>query len=231
MMQADTTLSRGLRAALLGGLVALCASLSSASVAQAQADGPTWDQRLLRGLLKGMGAAVDDEDSIQYRERSPLVVPPKLDLPPPQSAATVAANPAWPKDADTKRRQSRSRSAEPDQGLPAGGIMSAAERDKGRIARGTERERNTTTNEYEGAKSLLPSVLGYTGGVFSTFWGGKEEYATFKSEPPRMALTDPPPGYQTPSPSQPYGTTGRTGLMAPPKAYDFLGQHGTLDNF
>jgi hypothetical protein len=36
-------------------------------------------------------------------------------------------------------------------------------------------------------------------------WFKKEEYGTFTGEPPRASLTDPPPGYQTPSPDQPYG--------------------------
>jgi hypothetical protein len=36
-------------------------------------------------------------------------------------------------------------------------------------------------------------------------WFRKEEYGTFTGEPPRASLTDPPPGYQTPSPDQPYG--------------------------
>ena len=41
---------------------------------------------------------------IDYRERSPLVVPPKLDLPPPAAAADVKA-PNWPKDPDDARRK------------------------------------------------------------------------------------------------------------------------------
>lgn len=36
-------------------------------------------------------------------------------------------------------------------------------------------------------------------------WFNKEEYATFTGEPVRENLTDPPTGYRTPSPDQPYG--------------------------
>jgi hypothetical protein len=32
----------------------------------------------------------------------------------------------------------------------------------------------------------------------------KDEAVTFTGEPRRESLTEPPPGYQTPSPSQPY---------------------------
>jgi hypothetical protein len=36
-------------------------------------------------------------------------------------------------------------------------------------------------------------------------WFDKEEYASFKGEPMRQSLTDPPAGYRVPSPDQPYG--------------------------
>ena len=39
---------------------------------------------------------------IDYRERSPLVIPPTRDLPPPQAAGTASSNPAWPREADRK---------------------------------------------------------------------------------------------------------------------------------
>ncbi len=42
-------------------------------------------------------------------------------------------------------------------------------------------------------------------GLLNFDWFRKEEYGTFTGEPPRANLTDPPPGYQTPSPDQPYG--------------------------
>jgi len=48
------------------------------------------------------------------------------------------------------------------------------------------------------------------------FGGKKEETAKFTGEPPRSSLTDPPPGYQTPSPDQPYGL----GKAGPPKPTD-----------
>ena len=45
----------------------------------------------------------------------------------------------------------------------------------------------------------------------------KEEQAKFTGEPPRTSLTEPPVGYQTPSPAQPYGLAKGA---APPKAYN-----------
>jgi hypothetical protein len=52
-----------------------------------------------------------------------------------------------------------------------------------------------------------PADRGTKNGLFSSFGSvfHKEQYATFTGEPARSALTDPPPGYLTPSPDQPYG--------------------------
>jgi hypothetical protein len=47
--------------------------------------------------------------------------------------------------------------------------------------------------------------------------------AKFIAEPPRVSLTDPPAGYQTPSPNQPYGNTKE---IYTPKAADPYVDHG-----
>ena len=47
--------------------------------------------------------------------------------------------------------------------------------------------------------------------------------ARFTGEPARASLTDPPPGYQTPSPDQPYGL----GKDKPAKVDDYYTEHGT----
>ena len=42
--------------------------------------------------------------------------------------------------------------------------------------------------------------------IFSKLWGDKsQEYVTFTGEPKRETLIEPPRGYRTPSPNQPYG--------------------------
>ncbi len=75
---------------------------------------------------------------------------------------------------------------------------------------------------------MSPSELGYTGGLFSNMFGGgndKEEAARFTGEPARTSLTEPPPGYQTPSPNQPYGVGANSG---PPKPTNYYLTHGEL---
>jgi len=64
------------------------------------------DVKIFRGVMKELGLQ-RDEGPIEYRERSPLVVPPSRALPPPRNEnQAVTNNPAWPKDPDVaKRRQ------------------------------------------------------------------------------------------------------------------------------
>ena len=62
---------------------------------------------------------------------------------------------------------------------------------------------------------LSPAQLGYTGGFSGLFGGNKTETAPFKGEPTRDSLTQPPPGYQTPSPNFAYGTGPKESLNKP----------------
>jgi hypothetical protein len=65
---------------------------------------------------------------------------------------------------------------------------------------------------------LNPSELGFDSSklnVFKStnlFGGNKPEIAPFKGEPTRDSLTQPPAGYQTPSPNFAYGTGPKESL-------------------
>ena len=195
--------------------------------ARAADDDPSFDQKVMQSIMDGLGFKKDGEATINYQQRPPLVIPPSRELPPPESTDAVTANnPAWPKDPDVARRKmeaamERSRNVSderereqnplrPDQLTPG--------------ARGQKRQQaRTTDNGYDAPASgfgnqLLPSQLGTPkNGVFSAMFDNKkEETAKFTGEPPRVSLTEPPPGYQTPSPEQPYGL----GKAPPPKPAD-----------
>lgn len=60
---------------------------------------------LLSGLAHTVGIAKDEDPQIDYRERSKLVIPPKIALPPP--AASVKQDPSWPVDVETARVKKR----------------------------------------------------------------------------------------------------------------------------
>ena len=60
---------------------------------------------------------------------------------------------------------------------------------------------------------MSPSQLGFTGGFMSMFHGNTAEQAPFQGEPTRDSLTQPPVGYQTPSPNYAYGTGPKESLF------------------
>jgi hypothetical protein len=67
----------------------------------------------------------------------------------------------------------------------------------------------------------LGTKRGLFGGIFDK--SDDDKAAQFTGEPPRANLTDPPAGYQTPSPNERYGQTKE---IYRPKAEDSYGTHG-----
>jgi len=175
------------------------------------------DTKFIKGLLRGLGLRNGQEAGIEYKERPPLVVPPSRSLPPPVAAGSLAVNnPAWPADPDEKKRAAdRKARAErkPYDPYKAGDPLKPSELAAGR----TDRPAMKTSEGQGHSPEMTPSQLGYTGGLWSgilglgkTFTGEKDiETATFAREPRRDSLTDPPPGYRTPSASQPYGINAK----------------------
>ena len=69
-------------------------------------DDKTFEEKIIEGIMRGIGGTNMENRGIDYRERSPLVVPPKLNLPPPgQATEAKAPAPNWPKDPDEQRRK------------------------------------------------------------------------------------------------------------------------------
>ncbi len=204
-----------LRVALLTGACALLALGNVAHAQQAQDDDEdTFEQRVIKGILGGLGVNVGGA-GIDYRERAPLVIPPSMDLPPPGSAAS--RDPAWPKDPERKRVQKVvkiNRDATPEEPgtssrLSAYEMRAGAKAGAGRI---TDPSQSGSQEDKDIGRPMSPSEL-QTGGIFNwkalTGNNGREE-AKFEGEAPRGSLTQPPPGYQTPSPNQPYGAKDDT---------------------
>lgn len=202
---APPRLSRALRigVATLGVGLVLGGHLAHAQ--DADNDDSTFEEKIIKNIMGGIGATNGTEPGIQYRERSPLVIPPKIDLPPPQSGA--AATPAnWPKDVDIAERR-RIRAAEKKRVMGSEGArpLTPAE-----LAVGTTKRVAATEPVQPGIPTnpvLSPSQLGFKGSLWDTMFGGsRTESAPFTGEPEREQLTQPPPGYQTPSPNFAYGT-------------------------
>src|SRR5262245_52130525 len=205
------------------------AALLFPAPARAADDEDSIDKKFMRGIMEGLGLKRDGEAMINYRERSPLVIPPSRELPPPErSDAVTTNNPAWPKDPDVERRRAQ---AAMEKGR---NISDEREREQNPLRPdqltpgGKPKKKQARTDDgYEPPASgfgsqIMPSELGFKNSMFGNMFGGKkEESAKFTGEPPRNSLTDPPPGYRTPSPDQPYGV----GKAAAPKATDYYTTH------
>ena len=62
----------------------------------------------IKNLLGNMGILPREKETIYYRERAPLVVPPKAELrTPAPSGGYASANPQWPTDPDVAARRRR----------------------------------------------------------------------------------------------------------------------------
>lgn len=198
-------LARPYRLALF--TVAALIAAGAAVPAQAQEEEPS--KGLTESLLTGIGLVAPTPPDIEYRERAPLVVPQNADvLPPPRSAEEMAANPAWPKDAEEVARQKQ---AELD--ARAGKQHSRYDGIDPRPLKPSEVERGKRAASVQGSgfglkdgdNRLTPGQMEFKG--WGDIWNaGKEKPLTFEGEPEREALVQPPPGYQTPAPNAPYGT-------------------------
>jgi type IV secretory pathway VirB10-like protein len=215
---------RALRIGAVALAVGFVMMTGAARAQEDEDDDKTFEEKIIEGVMAGIGGTNMDNRGIDYRERSPLVVPPKLDLPPPQTAATEVKAPNWPKDPDEARRKAmiakrnkdkrdtRDATQAADQ---AARPLSPSELNVGKTAAPAVAPGQVVQPGQGdlGQNAILsPSQLGYSGGFSGLFGGNKAEIAPFKGEPTRDSLTQPPVGYQTPSPNFAYGTGPKESL-------------------
>jgi hypothetical protein len=202
-------LTRVLRLAVVALGVGLVMTAGAARAQEADEDDKTFEEKVIEGIMAGIGGTNMENRGIDYRERSPLVEPPKLDLPRPESAKGEIKDKNWPKDPDEARRKAAiaARKKENKDPREASRLLTPSELNAAKTAP----ESRTSNDPVQPGNSatnpiLSPSALGYNGGFSGLFGGNKGETAAFKGEPTRDSLTQPPVGYQTPSPNFAYGT-------------------------
>jgi hypothetical protein len=204
--------SKGAPFALGAALAALavCTSYSAARAGDDTAAETSFTDKVLQTL--GLKDPNSTQYEINYSERSPLVVPPTRNLPPPVTAGTAPA-PNWPKDPDITRRQTVNDDDKPSI-RPFDSVTESSRPlrpDELGVHRATPAVAAPGTSEQ-----TTRADTGATKNLFSFDWMKKEQYATFTGEPPRASLTDPPAGYLTPSPDQPYGIAPEKKVYKPP---------------
>jgi hypothetical protein len=152
----------------------LVSGIARAQEAEDQDDDKTFEEKIIDKLMRGAGATNMETPTIEYRERSPLVVPPKLDLPPPAAGTQAAPAPNWPKDPDVQRRAAAAAARKKENKDPTESArpLTPAEMKMGKTAK-------SKTNEPMGVASssptmLSPSQLGSKIGLFGMFKGGSD---------------------------------------------------------
>ena len=127
----------------------------------------------------------------------------------PAQASSEINAPNWPKDPDEARRKAaaanRKKSINP---LEASRTLSPSELNPPgtRGAPVRRKDEGGAPGEASNSMVLSPSQLGVKTSFSSIFGSAKNESAPFTGEPARESLTQPPSGYQTPSPNYAYGT-------------------------
>jgi hypothetical protein len=225
--------ARAVRLGAIGSSIVLGLTLvMTAGAARAgDDDDRSFTERFVDGFKATIRGNNMDNRGIDYRERSPLVVPPNLDLPPPVADAGPAKIANWPKDPDERQRkaiiaakkknappvaaaapQAAQANAAAPVAAPGGPAVIAADTSQPAPAprEGTAKYDPTLDQGgnivRDGAGSIGSTLgIGDTFGLGSLFGGKSHDSAQFTNEPSREALTQPPAGYQTPSSGYAYG--------------------------
>jgi hypothetical protein len=207
-MLQNNSLSRALRLAAVAIGIGLVMAAPVRATDDEEEDDRTFEEKIIDNFMRGMGATNMENRGIEYRERSPLVVPPKLDLPPPAASSAQINAPNWPKDPDEQRRKAAvaARKKEIKDPTQSARVLTPAELADGKTAAPARTNNDPVQPGVTNSPLLSPSQLGFNGGLLGMFKGNQSESTEFKGEPPRDTLTAPPTGYQTPSPNYAYGT-------------------------
>jgi hypothetical protein len=204
----------------------------SAGSARAGDDDRTFTEKVSDGFYGMIRGTNMDNRGIDYRERSPLVVPPTLDLPPPVSASGDVPIANWPKDPDERTRKAviaaKKKNAPPPARVQVTAAGAGGQVQPINIAPPVDPQAGqppvpgTTRPAYASDRNgtaLTDPVYDKPGDLFT---GGAADLAdsigignlfgTTKvapvepgTEPARQALTQPPVGYQTPAAGYAYG--------------------------
>ncbi len=174
-------------AAAVAALLTL-AAFSSAAPARAQED-----TNMFNSVLGFVGMQFDKEqDSIDYRARAPIVVPPRTDLPPPKEAVR---DPAWPKDPDVveeRRKAMDSRRPAPQITPNTRVEMSQTELQQGKGPMPTD----GPPDECQAGAGTPICLYAPWKALKSMVTGFHSDTVQPGPEPERRYLTEPPPGYR-----------------------------------
>ena len=181
----------------------LAAALAAAPLAMATPALATDDgyQNVFSSVLTALGVVkADKAPDIEYRERAPLVLPPKMDLAKPTRTASHPSS--WPNDPDVLKARKASEAARaPEEDRfanSAGGVLSKDELAKGRAAQEHAPFDNGICGGFghsDATCRISPDELKREGDHYAAENPAVKNEITAGIEPDRLYLTQPPKGY------------------------------------
>jgi hypothetical protein len=189
--------SRSPAVLIVGGLLVAASPLPAIAADDGQA--PIWSG------IGGMIGLVPDKDdtTIQYQEHGKLVLPPKMELPPP-GTAPIKNSSAWPVDLDVQKIERAKEARKNSYYVPltekarGGKSYTEVTRDSMVTVRANAGVGPATKPCTTGSSAADCHSPGWS--PLSAFGlGGKAENESLGPEPDRDWLTDPPKGYRAPS--------------------------------
>ncbi|MET0606930.1 MAG: hypothetical protein ABWZ80_10770 [Beijerinckiaceae bacterium] len=171
------------------------------AVATMLAGVPASAQDIFTNIFSAIGLTPKEQDPIDYRERAPLVVPPKTDLRQPQ-APSSARNPAWPIDPDVAAR--RKDAADKNAPVVRPGYTDSATLTPGQLRGGPRTGSNRYVgkplgdrNDNDNSELMLTPLR-----QMKAADAQREQSLTNLNpgeEPDRKSLAEPPTGYRKPT--------------------------------
>jgi hypothetical protein len=188
-------MSLGFRAAAATLAISVAFFASSPTFAGDDGAAPLWVG--IGSIFGGLGLNWGKEDKapIEYREHGKIVVPPKMELPPPAASSPSQAA-AWPINQELQRKKVEKDAAK----------KTIAGQGDARLRYTHPFDPNSTVtiraSDQEGPAANCPNGKCESSSVLGNLnpmgWVGLGKSAPLGPEPDREWLTDPPKGYRTP---------------------------------
>ncbi len=141
-----------------------------------------------------VGLQKDEKEPIDYREHGKIVVPPKMELPQPDSGPTAAGG-AWPVNQEVQRKRNEREEAKKQiAGQGDARLRYTHPFPNAPVTVRATDQQGTEATSADG-KIESSSVLG---SLNPMSWVGMGKSAPLGPEPDREWLTDPPKGYRAP---------------------------------
>jgi len=173
----------------------------SGSAAMAGDDGaaPIWvGVGSIFSPLLGFGSAKQEKEPIEYREHGKIVVPPKIELPPPGSAAEEKTA-DWPKNQETERKRIAKEAAKKEiAGVGDARLRYTHPFPNAPVTVRPQDQPDPSVCKDGKCEAGSSSSSSFLGSLNPLSWVGMGKTTALGPEPDREWLTDPPKGYRAP---------------------------------